>query len=122
MVAPSQIALLVAAAQRTGKAKRPPERAWLWRRQRSRRAGEEMPPQHLAPGVAGLQVKRVDDGETKAAGRHGVVLGFLVLVKRDLHARDARQVPHLCRERGRRVAVAWPCGPNSTTLYPSRRS
>src|SRR5215470_17823699 len=80
-------------------------------RDKSRRAGEEMRPQHLAPGAAGLQVKRVDDGETKAAGRHGVALGFLVLVKCDLHARDAGQVPHLCRERGRRVAVAWAMRP-----------
>src|SRR6266481_1995384 len=74
--------------------------------QRSRRAGEEMRPQHLAPGTAGLQVKGVDDGQSKAAGRHGVALGFLVLVKRDLHARDTGQAPHLRHERGRRMAIA----------------
>src|SRR5262245_49546810 len=65
-----------------------------------------MRPQHLAPGAAGLQVKDVDDGESKAAGRHGVALGFLVLVKRDLHARDTGQAPHLRHERSRRVAIA----------------
>src|SRR5260221_3886382 len=74
--------------------------------QRSRRAGEEMGPQHLAPGTAGLQVKGVDDGQSKAAGRHGVALGFLVLMKRDLHARDTGQAPHLRHERGRRMAIA----------------
>src|SRR5262249_38031379 len=62
--------------------------------------------QHLAPGAAAVQVECVDDGETKAAGRHGVALGFLVLVKRDLHARNARHLPHLCGERSRRVAIA----------------
>src|SRR5262245_65675662 len=35
-----------------------------------------------------------------------MVLGFLVLVKRDLHARNAGHLPHLCGERFRRVAVA----------------
>src|SRR6266568_115633 len=65
-----------------------------------------MRPQHLAPRAAGLQVKCVDDGETKAAGRHGMALGFLVLVKRDLHARNAGHLPHLCGERSRRVAIA----------------
>src|SRR5262249_18575181 len=76
------------------------------RRERSRRAGEEMRAQHLAPRAAGVQVECVDDGETKAAGRHGVALGFLVLVKRDLHARNAGHLPHLCGERSRGVAIA----------------
>src|SRR5262249_31410080 len=122
---------LVAAAQRTGKAKtlsfrssprkrgpsswaldsrlRGNERrmpSWLWRCPRTRPAGGGIRAQHLAPGAAGLQVKCVDDGKTKAAGRHGVVLGFLVLVKRDLHARNAGHLPHLCGERFRRVAIA----------------
>src|SRR5258707_2508950 len=65
-----------------------------------------MGPQHLAPGTAGLEVKGGDGGQSKAAGRHGVALGFLVLVKRDLHARDPGQVPHLRHERGRRMAIA----------------
>src|SRR5262249_14979163 len=73
------------------------------------------------PGAAGLQVKCVDDGETKAAGRHGVVLGFLVLVKRDLHARNAGYLPHLCGERFRRVAIARamrPEQPHALSLAP----
>src|SRR5262245_62052723 len=76
------------------------------RRERSRRTGEEMRAQHLAPGAAGVQVECVDDGETKAARRHSVALGFLVLVKRDLYARNAGHLPHLCGERSRRVAIA----------------
>src|SRR5262249_18506300 len=76
------------------------------RRERSRRTGEEMRAQHLAPGAAGVQVECVDDGETKAARRHSVALGFFVLVKRDLYARTAGHLPHLCGERSRRVAIA----------------
>src|SRR5262249_35423465 len=78
---------------------------------KSRRAGEEMRAQHLAPGAPGVQVECVDDGETKAAGRHGVALGFLVLVKRDLHARNAGHLPHLAGARPWGVAIARPLRP-----------
>src|SRR5262245_2529157 len=67
-----------------------------------------MGPQHLACGATGIQVEGVHDGETKAARRHGVAFGFLVLVKRDLHAGDARHAPHLGEERRRRMSVAPP--------------
>src|SRR6266511_281595 len=64
--------------------------------------------QHLSRGSASLQIKGVYHGETKAAGRHGVALGLLILMKSDLQARDARHSPHLRHERRRRMAIAPP--------------
>src|SRR6516164_10529286 len=52
------------------------------------------------------QVEAIDDGETKAAGRHGVALGRMILMKGDLHAGDARHVLDPLNGRGGRMAVA----------------
>src|SRR6185312_401596 len=72
---------------------------------RSSTASQKILAQPLARGKRGAQIEAVDDGEPKTAGRHGVLLGRAVLVKRDLDAGHARYALDLIDQRGRRVAI-----------------
>src|SRR5262249_39877815 len=79
----ARLGFVVAATERAGKAKsRSSRRLAATMLRRSRRAGEEVRAQHLARRATRVEIKGVHDGETKAARRHRVALGFLFFVKR----------------------------------------
>src|SRR5712691_594319 len=55
--------------------------------------------------LADAQVPAIDDREPEAAGRHGVLGGRAVLVKRDLDARYTRPPPYRIHEFAGRMAI-----------------
>ena len=57
-------------------------------------------------GQARLQIPGIYHGEPESSRRHGMMLGFPLLVERDLYAGDARQMLDLRHQLVGRMAIA----------------
>src|SRR4051812_24645896 len=71
------------------------------------RIPQEERAQLVACRLAYRKIEAVHNGKPEAAWRHRVLIGWLVLVEGDLHARHSRHPTHLVDERLRRMAIAW---------------